>query len=115
VKLEGEGKLLRILVGEADTWHGTPLYQAIVRRVREEGLAGATVVRGLEGFGATSRLHTTRILQLSTDLPVVIEIVDSEERIDSVIPILDEMVTDGLITVERVHVITYRGSPRDDT
>ncbi len=114
MKLESEGKLLRILIGEADTWHGRPLYQAIVRRVREEGLAGATVVRGIEGFGATSTLHTTRILQLSTDLPVVIEIVDTEERIDRMLPILDEMVADGLITVEKVHVITYRGRPPDE-
>ena len=113
MKLEGEGKLVRILIGEADTWQGKPLYHAIVRRVRSEGLAGATVVRGIEGFGATSTLHTTRILQLSTDLPVVIEIVDTEERIERLLPILDEMVTDGLITVEKVHIITYRGTPRD--
>jgi PII-like signaling protein len=80
MKIEGEGKLLRVFVGESDRWHGKPLYQAIVERVRAEGLAGATVLRGIEGFGADSRLHTARILRLSEDLPVVIEIVDSAER-----------------------------------
>jgi PII-like signaling protein len=110
VKLEGEGKLVRVFVGESDTVHGKPLYQAIVERVREEGLAGATVIRGIEGFGATSRLHTTRILQLSTDLPVVIEIVDTDEKIQGILPILDEMIGDGLVTLEKVHIITYRGT-----
>jgi uncharacterized protein len=114
LKIEGEGRLLRIFIGESDTWHGKPLYQAIVERLRQEGLAGATVVRGIEGFGASSRLHTTRILQLSTDLPVVIEVVDSQDRIDHIVPILDAMVGDGLVTLEKVHVITYRGSPRDE-
>jgi PII-like signaling protein len=79
IRMQGEGKLVRVFIGESDTWHGKPLYQAIVERAREEGLAGATVVRGIEGFGADSRLHTSRILRLSEDLPVVIEIVDSEE------------------------------------
>ena len=108
MKLEGKGKLLRIFIGESDRWHGKPLYEAIVRRVREEGLAGATVLRGLEGFGAHSRLHTSRILRLSEDLPVVIEIVDSAEKIDAILPALDEMVEEGMVTVERVHVIAYR-------
>jgi PII-like signaling protein len=110
VKVEGEGKLLRIFVGESDTWHGKPLYQAIVERVRAEGLAGATVIRGIEGFGADSRIHTSRILRLSEDLPVLIEIVDSAERIDHILPILDEMVTEGLVTLERVEIIAYRSS-----
>jgi PII-like signaling protein len=109
-RLEGEGKLLRIFIGESDTWHGKPLYQAIVERVREAGLAGATVVRGIEGFGAHSHLHTTRILRLSEDLPVVIELVDTAERIDAVMPVLDEMVAEGLVTTEPVHVVTYRAS-----
>jgi PII-like signaling protein len=109
MKTEGEGTLLRIFIGESDRWQGRPLYEAIVERVRERGLAGATVVRGIEGFGATSRIHTTRILRLSTDLPVVIEIVDEPERIEEILPALDEMVGDGLITLERVRVITYRG------
>jgi uncharacterized protein len=113
MKIEGEGKLVRILVGESDTWQGKPLYQAVVQRVREAGLAGATVVRGIEGFGATSRMHTTRILRLSTDLPVLIEIVDSEERIDQILPLLDEMVSEGLVTLEKVHIIAYRGTAPD--
>jgi len=110
VKLEGEGKLLRIFIGESDRWHGKPLYQAIVELVRREGLAGATVVRGIEGFGADSRIHTSRILRLSEDLPVVIEIVDTEENIDRVLPRLDEMVAEGMVTLERVHIVAYRGS-----
>jgi PII-like signaling protein len=110
VKLEGEGKLLRLFIGESDRWHGRPLYQAIVERVRQEGLAGATVVRGIEGFGADSRLHTSRILRLSEDLPVVIEIVDTPEQIDRVVPILDEMVGEGMLTLERVQIVSYRSS-----
>ncbi|MGH3094086.1 MAG: DUF190 domain-containing protein [Gaiellaceae bacterium] len=112
MKIEGEGRLLRIFIGESDTWHGRPLYQAIVRRAREEGLAGATVVRGIEGFGADSRLHTSRILRLSEDLPVVIEIVDTADRIERVLPMLDEMVGEGMVTVERVHIVAYRGTPK---
>jgi uncharacterized protein len=110
MRMEGEGKLLRIFVGESDTWHGKPLYQAIVERVREDGLAGATVVRGIEGFGADSRIHTSRILRLSEDLPVVIEIVDTAEQIERILPVLDEMVTEGMVTLERVEVIAYRSS-----
>jgi PII-like signaling protein len=110
VKIEGEGKLLRLFIGESDTWHGKPLYQAIVERVRAEGLAGATVIRGIEGFGADSRLHTSRILRLSEDLPVVIEIVDAAERIDRIVPILDDMVGEGLLTLERVQIVSYRSS-----
>jgi uncharacterized protein len=110
MKLEGRGKLLRIFIGESDTWHGKPLYEAIVRRVREDGLAGATVIRGIEGFGADSRLHTARILRLSEDLPLVIEIVDTEEKIAGILPILDEMVSEGLVTLESVDVIAYRSS-----
>jgi PII-like signaling protein len=109
MKIEGEGLLLRVFVGESDNWHGKPLYQAIVERVREEGLAGATVLRGLEGFGAHSRIHTTRILRLSEDLPVLIEIVDQAERIEAIVPALEEMIGEGLMTLERVHVLLYRG------
>ena len=109
-RLEGEGKLLRVFIGESDTWHGKPLYQAIVERVRREGLAGATVLRGIEGFGADSHLHTSRILRLSEDLPVVIEIVDTPEQIDRVVPILDEMVGEGMLTLERVQIVSYRSS-----
>lgn len=110
MRMEGEGKLLRLFIGESDTWHGKPLYQAIVERVREEGLAGATVLRGIEGFGADSHLHTSRILRLSEDLPVVIEIVDTPERIDRVVPLLDEMVSEGMLTLERVQIVSYRSS-----
>jgi uncharacterized protein len=110
MRLEGEGKLLRLFIGESDTWHGKPLYQAIVERVRREGLAGATVLRGIEGFGADSHLHTSRILRLSEDLPVVIEIVDTPEQIDRVVPILDEMVGEGMLTLERVQIVSYRSS-----
>ena len=109
MKLEGEGKLLRIFIGESDTWHGKPLYEAIVQVAREEGMAGATVLRGIEGFGADSRLHTSRILRLSEDLPILIEIADTEENINRVLPRLDEMVGEGLLTIERVHVVAYRG------
>jgi PII-like signaling protein len=112
VKLEGEGKLLRIFVGESDRHEGRPLYQAIVERVRADGLAGATVLRGIEGFGADSRIHTSRILRLSEDLPVVIEIVDTADKIDAILPVLDEMVGEGMVTVERVQVIAYRSSER---
>jgi PII-like signaling protein len=112
VKIEGEGQLLRIFIGESDTWHGKPLYEAIVMRAREEGLAGTTVVRGLEGYGASSHVHTTRLLELSSDLPIVIEIVDRQDRIEAFLPALDEMVTEGLVTSEPVHVLVYRARER---
>jgi PII-like signaling protein len=111
MRMEGEGQLLRIFIGESDRWEGRPLFEAIVELVRREGLAGATVLRGIEGFGADSRLHTARILRLSEDLPVVIEIVDTEENVQRVLPMLDQMVGEGMLTVERVHVIAYRGTP----
>ncbi len=110
MRIEGGGKLVRIFVGESDKLGRKPLYQAIVEMLREEGLAGATVLRGVEGFGAHSRLHTARILRLSEDLPMVIECVDSAERIDRIMPRLDEMVGDGLVTVEPVEVISYRAA-----
>ena len=113
MRIEGEGKLLRIFVGESDTWHGRPLYEAIVTRVRKEGLAGATVIRGIEGFGAHSRIRSSRILRLSQDLPIVIELVDTAENIDRVLPILDEMVSEGMVTLERVEVIAYRAPAED--
>lgn len=108
MKIEGEGQLLRIFIGESDRHAGKPLHEAIVRQAREAGLAGATVLRGLEGFGAHSRLHTAKILRLSQDLPIVIEIVDKEERIQAFLPLLDGMVDEGMITVEKVHIIAYR-------
>jgi PII-like signaling protein len=108
MKLEGEGKLLRIFIGESDRWQGKPLYEAIVLAARAHGLAGATVLRGPMGFGANSHIHTAKILRLSEDLPMVIEIVDLEVRIDAFLPVLDEMVAEGLITLESVHVFRYR-------
>ncbi|HOB73036.1 MAG TPA: DUF190 domain-containing protein [Phycisphaerae bacterium] len=108
MKLEGEAKLLRIFIGESDRWQGRPLYEAIVLKARELQLAGATVLRGPMGFGAHSRLHTAKVLRLSQDLPMVIEIVDSEEKINSLLPHIDAMVTEGLVTLETVHVIQYR-------
>jgi len=108
MKLEGEGQLLRVFIGESDRWEGRPLYECIVRKARESGLAGATVLRGVEGFGAHSRLHTAKILRLSEDLPIVIEIVDGAERIEQFLPELDRMVTEGMITLERVRILAYR-------
>lgn len=112
MKIEGPAKKVRIYVGESDQWHGQPLYAAIVRRAREHGLAGATVLRGIEGYGATSRLHTARILRLSEDLPMVIELVDLEERVNAFLPALDEMVTEGLVTIQDVHVLRYVANPK---
>ena len=108
MKLEGEGQLLRIFIGENDRWQGKALYEAIVLRARESGLAGATVLRGLMGYGAKSRIHTAKVLRLSEDLPIVVELVDRSDKIAAFLPQLDEMVADGLVTLERVQVITYR-------
>jgi PII-like signaling protein len=108
MRLQGEGKLLRIFIGEADRWEHRPLYEEIVRAARERGLAGATVIRGIEGFGAKSHLHTTRILRLSEDLPLVIEIVDTADKVDEFIAEIDHMIADGLVTLERVEVRSYR-------
>lgn len=110
MKIPENGKLLRIFVGESDRWHHQPLYEAIVLKARELGLAGATVLRGPMGFGANSHLHTAKILRLSMDLPMIIEIVDSEEKINLLLPHLDEMVKEGLVTLEDVRVIRYRSN-----
>ena len=110
MRLDGEGKLLRIFIGENDHWNGKPLYEEIVALARREGLAGATVLRGVEGFGAKSHLHTARILRLSEDLPIVVELVDTAENIDRVLPMLDAMIEEGMVTTERVQVIAYRRS-----
>ena len=110
MKIEGTGLLARVYIGESDTWQGRPLYEAIVNLLRERGVAGATVIRGVEGFGAKQHLRTTRILSLSTDLPVLIEVVDQEDRLRGVLPELDAMVSDGLITLEPVEVIAYRAN-----
>jgi PII-like signaling protein len=108
MKIEGPGQLLRIFIGESDRWQGKPLHEAIVLKARERGLAGATVLRGMSGFGAASRIHTAKILRLSEDLPVIIEIVDSPDRIAAILPELDQMVGEGLMTMEDVKVIAYR-------
>jgi len=110
VKIKGEGQLLRIFIGEDDRWEGKPLYEAITLKAREAGIAGATVLRGFLGFGASSHLHSAKVLRLSDDLPVVVEIVDKSEKIQAIIPQLDEMVTDGMITLERVNIIAYRST-----
>jgi PII-like signaling protein len=102
------GQLLRVFIGESDTHGGEPLYRAIVLKARELGLAGATVLRGAMGYGANSKMHTTRLLELSTDLPILIEIVDSAEKINSLLPFLDDVVKEGLITIEAVLVFRYR-------
>lgn len=107
-RFEGERMLMRIFIGESDKYRNKPLYQAILERFRERKLAGATVLRGIAGFGASSRLHTEKVLRLSLDLPVTIELVETEEHIRSVLPDLDEMIGGGLITIERAHVILYR-------
>jgi PII-like signaling protein len=113
MKIEGPAKRVRVYIGEADHWKGKALYAAIVERMRREGIAGATVFQGIMGFGANSRVHATHLLTLSEDLPVVIEIVDTEERIQLVLPILEEMVSEGLITIDDVHVIKYTHSPKN--
>lgn len=107
MKTPSVGKLLRVLVGESDQWEGKPLYEALVEEARRHGLAGATVFRGVMGFGKNSRIHTAHILTLSTDLSMLIEIVDTEEKIESFLPVLDRMMIEGLVTTERVEVIRY--------
>ena len=111
MELPREAMLLRIFIGEGDELKGAPLYERIVLRAREHKLAGATVLRGPMGFGKSSHLHTAKILRLSLDLPMVIEIVDSEEKIREFLPILDGMIQGGLVTLERVQAIMYRGQP----
>ena len=106
--LPKEGSLLRIFIGESDKHEGVALYEWIVRKARQQGLAGATVLRGLEGFGAHSRVHTAKILRLSTDLPIVVEIVDSLEKIEAFLPAVDGAIREGLATLERVQIRFYR-------
>ena len=114
MKLPSEAELLRIFIGESDRYGGRPLHEVIVESARERGMAGATVLRGLLGFGAHSRIHTAKILRLSEDLPIVIEIVDSPERINAFLPVLDEMIGEGLITLEPIQVIAYRHNSKID-
>jgi PII-like signaling protein len=108
MRLPQDGTLLRVFLGESDRYQGTPLYEAIVLKARELHLAGASVLKGAMGFGASSQLHTTKVLRLSEDLPVVVEIVDRREKIDMLLPFFEQTVTDGLVTLERVEVIWYR-------
>jgi len=118
MKLPEQGLLLRIFIGEADHYKGRPLYEQIVLKARELNLAGATVLRGLMGFGANSRVHTAKLLRLSEDMPMIIELVDTEENLNKLLPFLDETVTEGLITMEKVRVIKYRhngSSPPEHT
>ncbi len=110
--LPEKGHLLRIFIGESDKYEGMPLYEWIVHKAREHCLAGATVLRGLEGFGAHSRIHTTKLLRLSEDLPIVIEIVDTLEKIEKFIPVIDGAITEGLATLERVEIRFYRSGKK---
>lgn len=113
MKLPSEAMLLRIFIGESDKSGNKPLYELIVEEARATGMAGATVVRGCLGFGATSRIHTSKVLRLSEDLPMVVEIVDTEEKIETFLPQLDSMITEGLITLEKVRIIAYRHSGKE--
>lgn len=113
MKLPSEAELLRVFIGESDKHQGRPLYEVIVEEARRRGLAGATVLRGTLGFGANSRIHTAKILRLSEDLPMVIEIVDKPEQIAAFLPDLDALIGEGLVTLERVRIITYRHSNQD--
>lgn len=110
MQIPHEATLLRIFIGESDRWEHKPLYEAIVLKAREMHLAGATVLRGPTGFGKSSRLHTSKILRLSYDLPLVIEIVDAEDKISSFLPVLDQMMKGGLVTLEKVRVMNYRAN-----
>lgn len=115
MQLPSDSMLLRIFLGESDRWKHQPLYEAIVMKAREMHLAGATVLRGPMGFGKSSRLHTSKVLRLSMDLPIVVEIVDTQEKINALLPVLDEMMQGGLVTLERVTVIDYRsGAPSSE-
>jgi PII-like signaling protein len=111
-KFEGERTLMRIHIGESDKWHGKPLYDAIVEMLRKDGFSGVTVLRGVAGYGGSSVYHTDKILRLSQDLRMVIEVIESNERIEKILPRLDEMVEGGLITLEKVRVILYRAAKK---
>jgi PII-like signaling protein len=111
-KFEGERTLMRIHIGESDKWHSKPLHEAIVELLRKEGFSGVTVLRGVGGYGGSSIYHTDKLLRLSQDLPIVLEVIEGQERIDQILPRLDEMVEGGLITLEKVRVILYRASKK---
>jgi uncharacterized protein len=109
MKIEGPAVRLTVFIGEDDTWHRKPLYHEIVHRAHRSGLAGATVLRGIEGYGASSRIHTTRLLSLSEDLPIAVVLVDQEQRIRAFLPELDELVAEGLVILDPVEVVRYVG------
>jgi uncharacterized protein len=111
-KFEGERTLMRIHIGESDKWHGKPLYEAIVEMLRKERFSGVTVLRGVAGYGGSSVYHTDKLLRLSQDLPIILEIVEATERIEQILPRLDAMVEGGLITLEKVRVILYRAAKK---
>ena len=111
-KFVGERTLMRIHIGESDKWHGKPLYEAIVEELRKEKFSGVTVLRGVGGYGGSSVYHTDKLLRLSQDLPVVLEVIESQDRIDEILPHLDEMIGGGIVTLEKVQVILYRPAPR---
>ena len=111
--LPQQGHLLRIFIGESDKYGGMPLYEWIVRKAKETGLSGATVLRGIQGFGANSRIHTAKITDLSADLPLIIEIVDTLEKIDNFLPIVDSAISEGMATVEMVDIRFYRGKNKN--
>ena len=111
-KFEGERTLMRIHIGESDKWHGRPLHEAIVELLRKESFSGATVLRGVGGYGGSSIYHTDKLLRLSQDLPIVLEVIETQERIEQILPRLDEMVEGGLITLEKVRVILYRAAKK---
>jgi uncharacterized protein len=111
-KFEGERTLMRIHIGESDKWHGKPLHEAIVGLLRKEGFSGATVLRGVGGYGGSSVYHTDKLLRLSQDLPIIVEVIETQEHIDQILPRMDEMVEGGLITLEKVRVILYRAAKK---
>jgi len=111
-KFEGERTLMRIHIGESDKWHSKPLHEAIVALLRKEGFSGATVLRGVGGYGGSSIYHTDKLLRLSQDLPIVVEVIETQERIDHILPRLDEMIDGGLVTLEKVRVILYRAAKK---
>ena len=115
MKLPKDGMLLRIYIGESDHYKGKPLYEQIVLKAREMNLAGSTVLKGIMGFGAHSHLHTTKILRLSEDLPVIVEIVDTEENLNKILPFLDETLQEGLVTLEKMHIVEYREGVKPST
>lgn len=111
-KFEGEHTLMRVHIGESDKWHHKPLHEAIVELLRKEGFSGATVLRGVGGYGGSSVYHTDKLLRMSQDLPIIVEVIESTERIEKILPQMDEMVEGGLITLEKVRVILYRAAKK---